>query len=78
MMFGLGELLIIALVLLVPLAIIVGVIVLVVWLVRSNRLAGTTAPVTPKQDALEVLKLRYARGEITREQFEEMRRDLGV
>jgi putative membrane protein len=28
------------------------------------------------ESALEVLKLRYARGELTREQFEEMRRDV--
>jgi putative membrane protein len=29
-------------------------------------------------DALEILKARYAKGEITREQFEQMRRDLDV
>ena len=33
-----------------------------------------TAP--PKQDPLEVLKMRYARGEITREQYEQMKQDL--
>lgn len=32
---------------------------------------------TPQnQDPLEILKLRYARGEITREQYEQMKRDL--
>ena len=29
-----------------------------------------------KQDPLEVLKLRYARGEITRDEYEQMKRDL--
>jgi putative membrane protein len=30
-----------------------------------------------KEKPLEILKLRYARGEITREVFEEMKRELG-
>ena len=29
-----------------------------------------------KQDPLEILKIRYARGEITREQYEQKKRDL--
>jgi len=45
---------------------------------------GTTSPVTANQqgppaspeDPLQVLKLRFARGEITKEQFEEMKRAL--
>ncbi len=33
--------------------------------------------ITPdKQDPLEILKLRYARGEITRDEYEQMKRDL--
>jgi uncharacterized membrane protein len=32
----------------------------------------------PSESTLEVLKRRYARGEITREQFEELKRTLGV
>ena len=35
-------------------------------------------PLPVAEDPLEVLKLRYARGEITREQFEQMKRDVGV
>ena len=46
--------------------------------------SATTSPVTTKQqtpltspeDPLQVLKLRFARGEITKEQFEEMKRAL--
>jgi hypothetical protein len=50
-----------------------------------RRMSGaTTSPVTTSQqtpptspeDPLQVLKLRFARGEITREQFEEMKRAL--
>jgi hypothetical protein len=33
-------------------------------------------PATPPEDPLQVLKLRFARGEITKEQFEEMKRAL--
>jgi hypothetical protein len=33
-------------------------------------------PVTPPEDPLQVLKLRFARGDITKEQFEEMKRAL--
>lgn len=31
-----------------------------------------------RSDAVEVLKVRYAKGEITREQFEQMQRDIGA
>jgi hypothetical protein len=50
-----------------------------------RRMSGAaTSPVTTNQqtppaspeDALQVLKLRFARGEITKEQFEEMKRAL--
>ena len=56
--------------------VIVGLIAwFIVSLVRSS---GATAPsATGAHDqALEVLKTRYARGEITREEFEDKRRDL--
>ena len=33
-------------------------------------------PLTSPEDPLQVLKLRFARGEITKEQFEEMKRAL--
>jgi hypothetical protein len=50
-----------------------------------RRMSGaTTSPVTTSQqippaspeDPLQILKLRFARGEITKEQFEEMKRAL--
>jgi putative membrane protein len=35
-------------------------------------------PLEVAQDPLEVLKLRYARGEITRDEFEQMKREIGA
>jgi len=55
---------------------------LVVALVRRGRYyhraaVSESAGALPKsEDALEVLRLRYARGEITREQYQAMREDL--
>ena len=42
---------------------------------RSNTGQQTTAP-TRSEDPLEILKLRFARGEISKDQFEEMKRSL--
>ena len=51
--------------------IIVGIVVLVRAL--ANRNAGGLRP----DSAMETLRRRYAAGEITKEQFEEMKRTLG-
>jgi putative membrane protein len=40
------------------------------------RVLGGSSGETPPR-ALEILKTRYAKGEITREQFEEMKRHIG-
>ncbi|MEW6406632.1 MAG: SHOCT domain-containing protein [Chloroflexota bacterium] len=52
----------------------------VVWLVQSlARGAGQTGTSTPAGELpLDILKRRYAKGEITQEQFEQMKRDLSV
>ncbi len=42
----------------------------------SPATTSQQAPSTAPEDPLQVLKLRFARGEITREQFEEMKRAL--
>ena len=42
----------------------------------SPGTAGQQIPATSPEDPLQVLKLRFARGEITKEQFEEMKRVL--
>ncbi len=63
-----------ALMMLVFWALIIGGIVLLVsWLARQGQPAGAG----PRGERpLDILRERYARGEITREQYEEMRRDL--
>ena len=65
----------------------VAIIVLAIWLVSklfSGRAGTDIAPsitptqLTQPQTADEILKQRYVRGEITKEQFEEMRRNLAA
>lgn len=60
----------------------VAIIGLGVWLVsslvsRTNSQPPSNSGASP-DSALDILKKRYARGEITKEQFEEMRRTLDV
>lgn len=51
--------------------ILTGPVLLVRWLWAQGRPAARG-----EDSALEILKRRYARGEITREEFESIRRDL--
>ncbi|NVM25525.1 MAG: SHOCT domain-containing protein [Desulfobacterales bacterium] len=55
-------------------AVIVGIVFLIRWLVLSTRATGHKA--ASEDSALEILKRRYARGEIGKEEFEEKKRDL--
>ena len=55
--------------------VIVGEVLLIVWMVR--QLQGGSMPRAGGDDrALSILRERFARGEITQEQFDEMRRTL--
>lgn len=49
-----------------------GIVVLVKWFVPSS---GTSNRL-PEKSALDILKERYARGEIERDEFEQKKRDL--
>jgi len=57
-----------------------GLILGAVWLVRvvfqSDNQSGSRTQSTQEQSARDILDRRYARGEITREQYEAMRKDL--
>jgi putative membrane protein len=62
--------------LLFNLVIVIGIVVLIVWAVKrfssgsiNNQTSGTQSP-------REILQARYARGEITREQYQQMLQDL--
>jgi len=54
---------------------IVGVVLLIVWMVRQSG-AGSTGSSNREETALDILKKRYAKGEIDIEEFERMKRDI--
>lgn len=71
------------------LLVIAAIVVLIVWAVRQITGHGQahgggpgtpppTATAPPKDEACEIARIRYAKGEITKEQFEEICRGLGV
>lgn len=64
--------------LLFNLAIIVGIVILIVWAVKrfTNGTSNWNQP-SSNQSPREILQARYARGEITREQYQQMLNDLG-
>jgi putative membrane protein len=53
-------------------------IVLVVWLIvnQSNKSKQNFQPQQQTESALEILKKRYAKGEISKEQYEQMKKDI--
>lgn len=59
--------------LLFNLAILIGIVVLIVWAVKrfTSNTPSLNAP-TPR----EIVQARYARGEITREQYQQILQDL--
>jgi putative membrane protein len=62
--------------------VVAGIVLLVVWIVRTSASphgpTGTTAAPGARghDEALAIVKRRYAAGEITKEQYEEMMRTL--
>ncbi len=50
-----------------------GLIALIVWGITKLTGRGSS---TPRQNPLDVAKERYARGEISREEFEQLKKDL--
>lgn len=54
-----------------------GFVLLVVWAVRRARIPAVTGPSAGGQlTAKEILQARYARDEISREEYDRIRRDL--
>lgn len=62
------------------LALLVGLILFIIWAVRRMSKGSGAAPAAPAAQsqtaAKEILQARYARGEITREQYQEILADL--
>ncbi len=54
--------------------ILIGVVVLIVWAI--NRFSNNSNQSAKIQSPREILQMRYARGEITREQYQQMLNDL--
>jgi putative membrane protein len=64
--------------LLIVILLVVGVVSLFMILTRPSRTSLPPAPPTPPMDpALQVLRERFARGEIDQAEFEERKRALG-
>ena len=59
---------------------IILIIAVVVWFIWRQSQSGSGKPVnwggSPGETPLDIAKRRYARGEITKEEFEELKRDL--
>lgn len=69
---------------LLSLVFLVIIIVAAIWLIATVARGGSAVnprlmpPAAPAGQApLDILQMRYARGEITKEQYEQMKRDLG-
>ncbi len=71
--FGIGGWLGLAFNLIFGVGLLAGLVWLALWAVRHAQVSGTRGETT----AREILQARYAQGEITREQYQAMRVDIG-
>jgi putative membrane protein len=53
--------------------VIIGIVLLIVWIVRQPKRYDRGPG---EESALEILKKRYARGEISKEDYERMKKDI--
>jgi len=53
---------------------IIGLIFVLIW--TNTRERDKYLPFDKSESAIDILKKRYAKGEITKEQFEQMKKDL--
>lgn len=51
-----------------------GLLALLFW--AATRLIASRRPMAPASEALSIIEARYARGDITKAQYDEMKRDL--
>jgi putative membrane protein len=50
-------------------------VIIIIWAYRTSR--KNTSPQAKEDGALEILKKRFAKGEITKDEYEEMKKTLG-
>ena len=67
--------------LVITIGVIIGIVLLIVWAVRKLSAGGANSLFSGSSDGAavsptEIAQLRYARGEITREQYQEILSDL--
>ena len=53
--------------------IVIGIILLIVWIVRKH---GKNTSGLAEETALDILKKRHVRGQISKEEYERMRKDI--
>ena len=58
------------------LLVMIGVVVLIVWAIGTMNRGGTSKELE-QPAALDILRQRYARGEITQQEFEQAKQTLG-
>jgi len=56
--------------------IIIGIVLLVIWFIRRAGFSFDFINKAGSASSVEILKERYAKGEITKEQYESMKKDL--
>jgi putative membrane protein len=54
----------------------IGVVVLIVWIINTAN-QGSSIKSSERPSALDILRERYARGEITQQEFEQAKKTLG-
>ena len=66
--------------LIIMLGVVTGLILLIVWAVRrvsGNNAQAGTQNLTPQTTGRDIAQARYARGEISREEYQQILSDLG-
>ena len=53
---------------------IIALIIVLIW--TNTRETNKYIPFDGKETAMDILKMRYAKGEITKDQFDQMKKDL--
>ena len=64
--------------LIITIAVVIGVVLLIVWAIRKTNGNSTQSgpPVTSSQSAREIAQARYAKGEINREDYQQILSDI--